>query len=90
MSLTLDARADWDLQHGMASLCHMPAAQDDLVREDWERIKELETELASSASDRVSACVVPLLSCLQSQHDRHPLRTWQMTGINFGIQGCYE
>ena len=41
----------------------MSGAQADLVREDRERIKELETELASSAHDRVSARVVPGLIC---------------------------
>lgn len=36
----------------------MSAAQADLLREDRERLKELETELTSSAHNQVSACVV--------------------------------
>lgn len=44
---------------GAALTLHVSAAQAEQVRKDRERIRELEVELASSAQNQVSVCVVP-------------------------------
>lgn len=45
------------------------------MRKDRERIRELEAQLASSASDQASTCSVSQVSCSQSAHISEQART---------------